>query len=131
MKCLKRLFVLMMVLGLVTFGNVYAEDNAIVDDVEVADDGTIVDEDGTALAGDGSFSITDDALLNVAGGLDGDATEETVNRDMDIALESEPKITEEENNILDILAVVTVVGVFVVAGIVLLIVKGKKKNAVK
>lgn len=131
MKCLKKLFVLMMVFGLVAFGNVYAEESAIVDDVKVADDGTIVDEDGTALAGDGSFSISDDALLNVAGGLDGDATEEAINRDMDIALESEPKITEEENNVLDMLVVVTVVGIFVVAGIVLLVVKGKKKNAVK
>ena len=62
-KNLKKLFVLMMAFGLVTFGNVYAEEIAVVEDVEVTEEGTIVDEDGTALAGDGSFTITDDALL--------------------------------------------------------------------
>lgn len=131
MKNLKKLFVLMMVFGLVTFGNAYAEDIAVVEDVEVTEEGTIVDEDGTALAGDGSFTITDDALLNIAGGLTGEVEEdETVDyRDMDIALENEPKITEEEDNLLTILAGVTVAAVAVVALIVVLLVRNKKKKA--
>lgn len=132
MKNLKKIFVLMMAFGLVTFGNVYAEEIAVVDDVEVTEEGTIVDEDGTALAGDGSFTITDDALLNIAGDLTGEATEdETVDyRDMDIALEDEPKITEEEDSLLNILVGVTVGVVAVVALIIVLIVK-KKKSLVK
>lgn len=132
MKNLKKIFVLMMAFGLVTFGNVYAEEIAVVDDVEVTEEGTIVDEDGTALAGDGSFTITDDALLNIAGGLTGEATkDETVDyRDMDIALEDEPKITEEEDSLLNILVGVTVGVVAVVALIIVLIVK-KKKSLVK
>ena len=132
MKNLKKIFVLMMAFGLVIFGNVYAEEIAVVDDVEVTEEGTIVDEDGTALAGDGSFTITDDALLNIAGGLTGEATEdETVDyRDMDIALEDEPKITEEEDSLLNILVGVTVGVVAVVALIIVLIVK-KKKSLVK
>lgn len=131
MKNLKKLFVLMMAFGLVIFGNVYAEEIAVVEDVEVTEEGTIVDEDGTALAGDGSFTITDDALLNIAGGLTGEVEEdETVDyRDMDIALEDEPKITEEEDNLLTILAGVTVAVVAVVALIVVLIVRNKKKKA--
>ncbi|MGN1337893.1 MAG: hypothetical protein ACI4WW_05395 [Candidatus Coprovivens sp.] len=131
MKNLKKLFVLMMAFSLVTFGNVYAEEIAVIEDVEVTEEGTIVDEDGTALAGDGSFTITDDALLNIAGGLTGEAEEnETIDyRDMDIALEDEPKITEEEDNLLTILAVVTVAAVVVVALIVVLIVRNKKKKA--
>lgn len=131
MKNLKKLFVLMMAFGLVTFGNVYAEEIAVVEDVEVTEEGTIVDEDGTALAGDGSFTITDDALLNIAGGLTGEVEEdETVDyRDMDIALEDEPKITEEEDNLLTILAGVTVAALAVVALIVVLIVRNKKKKA--
>ena len=132
MKNLKRLFVLAMAFGLVTFGNVYAEETAVVvDEVEIAEDGTIVDEDGTALAGDGSFTITEDALLDIAGSLTGEAEteEEVVYRDTNIALEDEPAISEDEDNLLSILAIVTVVGVFVVAGIVLLVIKSKKKNA--
>ena len=130
MKNLKKLFVLMMAFSLVTFGNVYAEEIAVIEDVEVTEEGTIVDEDGTALAGDGSFTITDDALLNIAGGLTGEVEEnETIDyRDMDIALEDEPKITEEDN-LLTILAVVTVAAVVVVALIVVLIVRNKKKKA--
>lgn len=130
MKNLKKLFVLMMAFGLVTFGNVYAEEIAVVEDVEVSEEGTIVDEDGTALAGDGSFTITDDALLDIAGGLTGEVEEDETDdyRDMDIALEYEPKITEEEDNLLTILAGVTVALVAVVALIVVLIVRNKKKK---
>lgn len=130
MKNLKKLFVLAMVFGLVTFGNVYAENIDVVDEVEVTEDGSMVDGDGVAQAGDGSFTITDDALLNIAGDLTGEMTDETVEyRDTEIALEDEPKITEEEDNVLTVLAIVTVVGVFVVAGIVLLVLKNKKKKA--
>lgn len=132
MKNLKKLFALMMALGLVTFGNVYAEEIAVVDDVEVTEEGAIVDEDGTALAGDGSFTITDDALLNIAGGLTDEAEveDETVDyRDMDIALEEEPRITEEEDNLLTILAGVTVGVITVVALIIILVVRNKKKKA--
>ena len=130
MKNLKKLFVLAMVFGLVTFGNVYAENIDVVDEVEVTEEGAIVDSDGVAQAGDGSFTITDDALLNIVGEFTDEMTEDTtMYRDNNIALEDEPKITEEEDNVLTVLAIVTVVGVFVVAGIVVLVLKNKKKKA--
>ena len=130
MKNLKKLFVLAMVFGLVTFGNVYAENIDVVDEVEVTEEGAIVDSDGVAQAGDGSFTITDDALLNIVGDFTDEMTEDTtMYRDNNIALEDEPKITEEEDNVLTVLAIVTVVGVFVVAGIVVLVLKNKKKKA--
>ena len=129
MKSLKKLLVLLMAVGVMCLSNVYAENVTNVDEAQINEYGQIENQDGVAQVGDGTYTITDDALLNVVGGLNGETEEETY-RDMDIALEDEPVITEEEDNILSILAVISGIGGLLIAGIVLLIIKSKKKTAI-
>lgn len=119
---IKKVLLFVLLLNLFCIGTVYADETTI-GNVVVDESGEIINEDGVAAVDGGEFSISDSDLLTAIGDSSG---EESKYRDN--AVFEESKITEEEDSILNILAIITVAAGLIIAAIVLLKIKNKKSG---
>ena len=126
---MKKLLIVFL-LGLFAFTNVYAEEVTVE-----SSDGTYVEEyiesDVEAIKGQEGFTVTDDALLDIA--LDSlpedtimfDEEELETYRDVEMELETDGASTDDaKGNILTTLIIVLVVAAALIGGIVVLIKTG-------